>query len=85
MYMIVTNTCTCYCYDWSGFFFLNYYSQLRQAYLKQGGTDPEILAQMAQLEAEAWTAEGKSKQSKRTPRGEFVIWKVLNSRVTVLK
>lgn len=49
------------------FFFLNYYlyfSAMRQLYLKQGGSDPGILVQMADMEIEARGKKSKTKKSK---------------------
>ena len=41
-------------------------SALRQTYLRQGGNDPAILAQMAEMEAEARTLDQKNLKPKRS-------------------
>ena len=43
-------------------------SAMHQSYLQQGGTDPRILAQLAELELKARKSEGR--KSKRAERGK---------------
>ena len=48
-----------------------FYSAIRQAYLQNGGNDPDVLAQMAQMLAEAQAIEDAANQrpERRSPRG----------------
>ena len=45
---------------------------IRQAYLQNGGNDPDVLAQMAQMQAEAQAIEDGANQKPpdRSPRGK---------------
>ena len=46
------------------------FSAIRQAYLQNGGNDPEVLAQMAQMQAEAQAIEDQmNKEPEKRPRG----------------
>ena len=47
------------------------FSAIRQAYLQNGGNDPDVLAQMSQMQAEAQTIEDQAnqKQEYKSPRG----------------
>lgn len=49
------------------------FSAIRQAYLQNGGNDPDVLAQMAQMQAEAQAIEDNMNQKPpdRSPRGRL--------------
>lgn len=49
----------------------DYYRAIRQAYLQNGGNDPDVLAQMAQMQAEAQAIEDSMNQKPpdKSPRG----------------
>jgi hypothetical protein len=48
------------------------FSAIRQAYLQNGGNDPDVLAQMSQMQAEAQAIEDQMNQKPehKSPRGK---------------
>ena len=47
---------------------------MRQAYLANGGNDPNVLSQMSQMQADAQAIEDEMKKEPPKPKGRLVLF-----------